>query len=273
MITFNSAGADEQGQASQPGFWGGSWLQAAKVARMLGGFGKTPATGNADQAQRSATGQVPNASADEMPRRFWLWVDQVGGYLVYTDALLTIGQPQFTAPGSSAAQRHQAIELLGDLSRRHAQLRREGEGYLIEPLDGQLWLDGQRLSGPALLGDGAILKLGQSVRLRFRQPHPLSLTARLEFVSHHTTQPAADALVLLADSCVLGPSVSAHIPCACWPLDVVLYKLGGRLHCRTTGQIEINARRQDGGGLLEGRASVRGPGFSFGLEPWEPLPR
>src|SRR3981081_2469927 len=57
--------------------------------------------------------------------RFVLWVDAVGGFLVCLKEKAVLGQ---AAPGNYAD-----VLLLADLSRQHATLRRESEGYLIEP--------------------------------------------------------------------------------------------------------------------------------------------
>ena len=56
--------------------------------------------------------------------RFLLWVDAVGGYLVCLDDRILLGR---AGPDS-----HADIPLMGDLSRNHATLLRNGEGYLLQ---------------------------------------------------------------------------------------------------------------------------------------------
>jgi hypothetical protein len=60
------------------------------------------------------------------------------------------------------------------VSRKHARIRQGPEGFTIEDLGAPngVYVNAQRIGGPALLADGALIELGQSV-LRFKAPcHP-----------------------------------------------------------------------------------------------------
>jgi len=198
-----------------------------------------------------------------LPERFMLWIDAVGGYWVALGDDLLLGQP---VVGGGAD-----IPILGDISGRHARLRRDGEGYLLEPLR-TVYVNGRRLERAAALADGARIQLGEKVRLVFRQPHPLSGTARLEFASGHRTQPPADAVLLMADSCILGPGPQCHVVCRPWTQEVVLYRHGDGLFCRAAGSWEIDRRacsppgEQAPSRRLAADSRVSGEGFSFSLE-------
>ncbi len=189
--------------------------------------------------------------------RFLLWVDGVGGYLVCPGDDVCLGQP---VPGSQVD-----VPILGDISRRHARIRRDGENYLIHPLKA-VRLDGREIRGAAALTDGNLIELGDNVRLRFRRPHPLSRTARLEFVSRHRTQPSADAVLLAAESCVLGPGGNCHVACRDWTRDVVLYRHEGQWHCRASGRFEIDGAEVRDRGPIHGRSRVEADDFSLSLE-------
>ena len=63
------------------------------------------------------------------------------------------------------------IPIMGDLSRQHARVRRE-DGYVIEPLQ-TVRVNGRLIRVVTNLSDGDEIELGESVRLRFRQPHAL----------------------------------------------------------------------------------------------------
>ena len=188
--------------------------------------------------------------------RFLMWVDAVGGYLVCLGDEVVIGPP---TDGAGAD-----VPILADISRRHAVVRRDGEGYWVEP-QRDAFLDGRRLSGPASLVDGSVIQLG-SVEIRFRRPHALSGTARLELISRHKTQPSVSGVLLMAESCVLGPAWHNHVVCRRWQRDVVLFRHGKGLYCRTTGPIEIGGQRFDGKGPLGLDDRVEGEDFSFTLE-------
>jgi hypothetical protein len=188
--------------------------------------------------------------------QFLLWVDGVGGYLVCFEDDLLLGQ---AVPG-----RHVDIAILGDLSRKHARLRRE-DGYLIDPIQ-RVCIDDREIHDTTMLHDGNEIQLGNSVRLRFRQPHALSATARLDLVSRHRTQPTADGVLLMAESCVLGPKWQNHVVCREWSNDVVLYRRDGELFCRAMEPIEIDGQFCEGQGRLGSNSHVAGSDFSLCLE-------
>lgn len=189
--------------------------------------------------------------------RFLLWVDGVGGYLVSLASEIVLGQ---AAPGNRVD-----IPILADISRRHAKIRRDGEGYTIEPLH-VLTLNGKSIQTKAILSDGDEIELGSGVRFRFRRPHALSASARLDVVSRHRTQPYADSILLMAESCVLGPRWQNHVVCPDWEADVVLYRQEGELYCRAMDAIEIDGELCDGRGRLNSNSHVAGSDFSLSLE-------
>ncbi len=204
---------------------------------------------------------VDDISADSShngcDERFVLWVDGVGGFLVCTADTVSLGQP---GPGGDSD-----IAILGDLSRNHARIRRGGEGYLLEPVR-EVTVNGRPVSAPTTLTDGALIDLGGGVKLRFRRPHALSATARLEFLSRHRTVPAVDAVLLMSDSCVLGPGPNSHVVCRDWKQDVVLSRHDGQLYCRTNGRLEVNGVCCEGRSPIERNAQIAGDDFSLSLE-------
>ncbi|MDA1055436.1 MAG: FHA domain-containing protein [Planctomycetota bacterium] len=189
--------------------------------------------------------------------RFLLWVDGVGGYLVSLASEVVLGQ---AAPGNRVD-----IPILADISRRHAKIRRDGEGYTIEPLH-VLRLNGKAIQTKAILSDGDEIELGSGVRFRFRRPHALSASVRLDLISRHRTQPYADSILLMAESCVLGPRWQNHVVCPDWEADVVLYRQDDELYCRAMDAIEIDGELCDGRGRLNGNSHVAGSDFSMSLE-------
>lgn len=198
-----------------------------------------------------------NGHEESCGPRLLLWVDGVGGYLVCLADEVVVGR---AIPGSTVD-----IPILGDISRRHARIRREGGSYVMEPLHATL-LDGRPVQQKTPLSDGAEIEWGTGVRLRFRQPHALSGSARLEFVSRHRTQPYADGVLLMAESCVLGPKWQNHVVCREWSGDVVLYRQDEHLYCRAAEAIEIDGQLCDGRGRLDGNSRVVGGDFSLSLE-------
>jgi hypothetical protein len=189
--------------------------------------------------------------------RFVLWVDAVGGYWVCLSDDIVVGQ---------AGPERADLPILGDLSARHARIRRDGEGYLVEALR-DVYVDGRKIDHLALLADGSRLQLGPSVRLAFRRPHALSASARLDFVSRHRTHPSTDAVLLMADACVLGPTPYCHVFCPELKHDIVLYRRDEQLWIRVPGKFEIDGLAFRDQGLLRPNSRIVGANFSLSLEP------
>jgi hypothetical protein len=189
-------------------------------------------------------------------RNFVLWIDAVGSYWVCPGDVVTLGRP-----GGGGAD----VPILGDLALRHARIRRDGEGYLIEAVR-DVKVDGRAVRPAAPLSDGSRIQLGAGVQLKFRRPHALSGTARLEFASPHHTQPTVNALLLMADLCILGPKPHSHVVCRPWPREVLLFRHDETMYCRTSGTFEIDGRTCRDRGRITLNSHVAGDGFSFKLE-------
>lgn len=189
--------------------------------------------------------------------RFLLWIDGVGGYLVCLAQDTVLGQATLDNPVD--------VPIQADVSREHAKIQRQGEGYVIEPFHAT-WVNGQAIRGKTLLSHGDLLELGGGVQLFFRQPHALSASARLDLASRHRTMPRADGILLMAESCVLGPQRQNHVICRDWENDVVLYRRDEELCCRAMDSIEIDGRRCDGRATLAPNSHVSGSNFSMSLE-------
>ena len=190
--------------------------------------------------------------------RFLLWVDAVGGYLVCLDDRILLGR---AGPDS-----HADIPLMGDLSRNHATLLRNGEGYLLQAHHAS-FINGKPVVDQAVLHDGDVIRLGSTVELEFRQPSPVSATARLSIVSRHRLPLAVDGVLLMAETCIVGSESQAHIPAPALKNPVVLYRQAGALWCRAIGAFDIDGRTCASRAPLTLQSSVLGDGFSFSLEP------
>ncbi len=190
--------------------------------------------------------------------RFLLWVDGVGGYLVCLQPSVTLGRAE---PPAAAD-----IPLIADLSIPHARITRDGEGYTIEAFR-PTWVDGRLVERLTLLSDDCRLQLGGAVRLRFRRPHALSASARLEYLSGHRTVPTTDGAVLMADHLILGAKPRSHVVCREWAGEVILFQENGRLHCKTPGRFAVDGRPVRDRAPLDAASRVQGEDWSFTLEP------
>ncbi|MGE3822073.1 MAG: FHA domain-containing protein [Isosphaeraceae bacterium] len=191
--------------------------------------------------------------------RFLLWVDAVGGYLVCLDDELVLGR----AGHDSDAD----VPLMGDLSRKHATVRRDGEGYVLRA-HRPTFINGGAVES-ATLRDGDVIRLGDTVELEFRQPSPVSSTARLTVLSRHRLPLAVDGILFMADTCVIGGSSQSHVVSPRLRDPVVLYRQGSGLWCRAAGGFEVDGGACSARAPLTLRSSVLGDGFSFSLESLE----
>ncbi len=205
----------------------------------------------------SRSSEVDTVAGNEQIQRALLWVDAVGGFLVCLDDSIAIGQP---SPSEQIA-----LPILADLSRRHALIRRDAGAYVLEPLQ-RTSVDGREITVSTLLTDNHIIQLGDNVRIRFNKPHALSATAKLTLESHHKTQPSVDAVLLMADSCVLGPNRHCHVRCRQWQRDVVVYRQNDQLFCRADEPLLVDGIDARGNNEIHSGARIEGEDFSFAWE-------
>ena len=193
----------------------------------------------------------------EMKGRFLLWADVIGGFLVCLDDQVILGRAGSDSPAD--------VPLLGDLSRQHATIVRDGDGYILKA-NHTTYINGRKIE-VAPLRNGDVIRLGSTVELEFHQPSPVSSTARLQVISRHRLPLAVDGVILMAETCIVGPSPQAHVPAPNLDAPVVLYRQGPSLWCRAPGEFEVDGRSHVNRAPLGEKSSVLGEGFSFSLEP------
>lgn len=194
-----------------------------------------------------------------------LWIDGVGCFWLSQQDRLTIGGPATPSAMPDDSRESADLPILSDLKRRHATIVRTGEGYLLEA-HGIVRVAGLEVLDRTALADGAMIELGRSVRLRFRQPSALSLSARLDFVSDHRPPQSVDGIVLLADTCLLGPGNDDHIVCPDWLGQVLLVRQGNELWCRSRQALTVNGHRLGSGRRLNSGDVVAGEELRFRIE-------
>jgi hypothetical protein len=157
------------------------------------------------------------------------------------------------------------VPLFADVSRLHATVTRDAEGYFLEAVR-TVQVNG-RPAERTILRSNDRLTLGASCQFRFHLPSPLSTTARLELVSGHRLPLAVDSVLLMADTLLLGEGPQAHVQVPGLKEPVVLFRHRDGLGVRHNGSLVLNGERCEGRGLLSAAATVTGADFSFALEP------
>ena len=211
----------------------------------------------ASTRQKARNGQADTLTERKSGKRIVAWIDSVGGFLICTGDEIVLGQP--------SAEGGVDVPILGDLSRRHAVIRRDREAYVLTPLH-RTAVDGRTITEPMVLRDKALIKLGDGVELRFRRPHALSATAVLEIATHHRTEPAVDGIVLMSESCILGPQPHSHIRCRGWTGDLVLFRRGDEFMCRTHAPVEIDGQTCVGQAAVLANSRIETDEFGLSLE-------
>lgn len=187
---------------------------------------------------------------------FVLWIDGIGGYWLCCGDQVVIGQAE---PGNRVD-----LPVLGDISRRHAVVHRDGEGYVLRS-EREVAVNG-RPGRELPLRDGDAIRLGRSVALRFRQPNPASLTARLEFTSFHRLPISVQSILLMDQNCVIADTTQAHIRGPGLMLPILLCRQGDSLWCQVAGDVEIDGQVRTCRAPLQAGSKVRVGEFSFSLE-------
>lgn len=189
---------------------------------------------------------------------FLVWVDGVGGYLVCTKPVCTVGQ---AIEGTTIS-----IPLQADLRKRHARIEIIAGQHLVQPL-GYVTLDDVEKESAFVLKDGQVLGLGNGVRLKYAQSHPLSKSSRLDFVSRHRTQPWSDGVILAAKSIILGPNRNNHIFCPRWRSDLIFFQRGDRWFCRRRQPFFVDGQPVENESEIQFDSHITGEDFSLTLEP------
>jgi hypothetical protein len=205
--------------------------------------------------QPSTNGEASTTNA--LPPRFWLWIDGVGGYLVCLGNRLTFGQAMPGAPVD--------VPLVADVSRLHATLTRDAEGYVLEAVR-PIQVNGKTVSR-SLLQSGDRFTLGPTCQFLFRLPVPGSTTARVDLASGHRLPTSVDGVLLMAETLVLGSGPQSHIVVPDLKQPVVLFRQRDTLGVRHPGEFTINGQAGKGRALLPPLANVQGPDIAFAVEP------
>jgi len=204
----------------------------------------------------SAHGMIVPTHKPSAPPRHLLWIDGVGGFLLCREPRVTLGH--------ASAKPAPDVPLLADVSRLHAALQRDAEGYALEAFR-PARVNGQEAER-ATLRSGDRLTLGASCQLIFVQPLPVSASARLDLVSgHHMTYPVTSVL-LMADTLVVTGGTRGHVTVPDLDQPIIVFRSREDLALRYDGAIEIGGETRRGRAPLEPGRTVTLGEVSMTLE-------
>jgi len=191
---------------------------------------------------------------------FLIWVDGVGGYLVCTDPINFIGQ---AVEGSIVS-----IPLQADVRQRHARIETIAGQHVVQPM-GPVSIAGREVpvDESVAIKSGQIISLGDRVELAYRQDHPLSKSARLDFVSRHRTLPWSDGVILAGQSIVLGPNPNNHVFCPGWKADLILFRRNDQWFAKSSIGFCVDDHTMGSEAEIRFDSRLYGDSFSLKLEP------
>lgn len=189
---------------------------------------------------------------------YLLWIDGVGTWQVCAGNRCQIGAPsQEIAPAD--------ICVMAQISRRHATFERIEENWFIRPHAATV-ISGVPISDRSLLRSGDEIVLADRVRLGFRIPNVLSGSAVIDFQSHHRPPRAVDGIILMSDSCLMGPRADHHICCPDWTEQIALFRQNGQLRCRSGMRLKFDGTQVSESGVLRDGTVVSGEELRFRVE-------
>ncbi|MBX9681113.1 MAG: FHA domain-containing protein [Gemmataceae bacterium] len=169
--------------------------------------------------------------SDDRIEHWLLWMDGVGGFLVCPKDRIALGQAGAEPPPD--------VPLLADVSRRHAVLRRDGEGYIAEA-EKRIRVNGKE-TDRAVLRSGDRLTLGDSCQILFEIPLAGSTSARLSIVSGHRLACPVQDVLLLSESLIFGPK-QAHVRVPSLREALMVFKSRTGLWVRHAGKMSLHGK-------------------------------
>lgn len=166
------------------------------------------------------------------PERYILQVDALGGMLLLTSDLVSIGVS--TRPTAFD------VALMTEGDGAAMTLRRDGDDYFAESANPFL-VNGQAVTR-TLLTSGDTLAVGTRGRLRFMKPVAASASAVLQITGSRLARRDIRSVVLLADSLLFGPTGS-HFRLPAVNTPIVLHRHHNQFALRPLGHSETTMLR------------------------------
>jgi hypothetical protein len=216
----------------------------------------TPSLSETVTLSRAPAPQLDDALLPPV-KRFFLWIDGVGAYLVCLANRISIGQATGEGPVD--------VPLFADVSRIHAALTRDAECYMLEASKA-VYLNGAP-ADKAVLQHGDRIMLGNSCQMTFEQPVPGGLSARLLLSGGRRLPLAVDGVLLMADMLVLGGGEKAHVHIPELEKPVYLIRQKDQLLVKWDGEFRIEGTKHEGRAPLPRAGTVIADPFTFAVEP------
>ena len=154
-----------------------------------------------------------------------LLIDGSCSALVLRQNLVRLGRAGGSAPID--------VPIPGDIQSHHADIINYGDDFFVMPR-GPVRINHAPIRS-ALLRDGDRLRLGDKTKLEFLKPSAKSDTAVLKVSDRQRLPMDVSYVVLLRDTCLIGPQPSCHLRTREGESRIVLFVRDGELYARATG--------------------------------------
>ena len=183
---------------------------------------EAPAHGEPDRPPRAQQGETPQRASSTVRRV--LWVDNVGSFLTISGECITLGRA-----GSS---KDPDIAIGADLDGVHAEIvRRDHDWFVVAR--GECFVGGRPVIRH-LLADGDEIRLGQKVRMRFRQPTSLSSSAVLDLSAQYRLAGDIRRVLLVDGHFLVGGTTGCHVETPEFDGRLIIQVAGKEWRCRST---------------------------------------
>ena len=75
-----------------------------------------------------------------------------------------------------------------------------------------------------------------------------------------------DSIILMDDTCILGPGMDSHVHCPAWQDSILLHRTGDQISCKSRSDLFVNGEHATGSVILTDGAIVNGLDCRFRLE-------
>jgi hypothetical protein len=206
-------------------------LLASPLALLAPGVEKAPRIGtphavrSAQNTEAVARPAIDLAAAELNARPLLLLVDGTGSCVLVSREIVRIGR----AGGGSLVD----VPIPADVQSHHADIVRDGDDYFLVA-HGPVRVNHRGVTR-SLLRDGDRVILGSNGKFEFRKPSARSETAVLVLSDRCRLREDVSQVVMLRDTCLIGPQPSSHVRTREGESRVVLFSRGGRLFVRREG--------------------------------------
>lgn len=199
---------------------------------------------------------VTNPVETKWPPILHWWIDEVGGFLTVLKPEIRIGQ---------AGDKRNDVGIMADISSHHADVTR-GESGLRLVAHAPTSVNGKEGTSFLLRDRDQIMM--RTVQMTCYQPVPWSPTSRLVIGGRHRLPLAMDAVLMMGQTCILGPKADAHIPTD-WECSVYVTWHRDSYWVRCAEELTVDGQAVGTFAPLTPTSEVTLP---WGTFRWEPAP-